>query len=84
MIDVTIIGLAAATLTTVSFLPQALQTFKTKKTKDLSLPMYSALTAGVFLWFIYGLYLGSLPIILANAVTFVLASCILFLKIKHG
>jgi MtN3 and saliva related transmembrane protein len=79
-----VIGLVAATLTTVSFLPQAIKTFKTKKTKDLSLPMYLALTVGVVLWLIYGLNIQSLPIILANAVTLVLSSCILFLKLKHG
>ena len=84
MIDVTVIGLIAAALTTGSFLPQAIKTFKTKKTKDLSLPMYLALTIGVFLWFIYGLYLQSAPIILANAVSFIFTASILFLKIKHG
>jgi len=84
MIDPTIIGLIAATLTTVSFLPQAIHTFRTRKTEGLSLPMYIALTTGVFLWFVYGLYLHSLPIILANSVTFIFASCILILKVKHG
>jgi MtN3 and saliva related transmembrane protein len=84
MIDYNVVGLVAATLTTISFLPQAIQTFKTKKTKDISLPMYLALTLGVCLWLIYGLYLQSLPIILANSITLVFASCILFLKIKHG
>ncbi len=84
MIDGTTIGLIAAFLTTVSFLPQALHTWKTKRTKDISLPMYATFTGGVFLWLIYGFYLGSLPIILANAVTLVLATCILTLKLKHG
>ena len=81
---ITILGLVAATLTTVSFLPQAVQTWKTKKTKDISLPMYATFTLGVFLWLIYGLLLKSLPIIAANVVTLILASCILILKIKHG
>jgi len=81
---VTILGLIAATMTTVSFLPQAIQTWKTKRTKDISLPMYATFTIGVFLWLIYGLFANSLPVIAANAVTLVLASCILFLKIKHG
>lgn len=81
---VEIIGLIAATLTTVSFLPQAIQTWKTKRTKDISLPMYLTFTIGVFLWLIYGLFIQSLPIIAANVVTLILASCILFLKLKHG
>lgn len=81
---ITILGLIAATLTTVSFLPQAIKTWQTKRTKDISLPMYATFTIGVFLWLVYGLFVNSLPIIFANAITLVLASCILFLKIKHG
>lgn len=78
------IGLIAAFCTTVSFLPQAMHTFKTRRTKDISLPMYMTLTFGVAMWFTYGLFLHSMPIILANGVTFIFASCILALKIKHG
>ena len=81
---ITVLGLIAASLTTISFLPQVIQTWKTKKTKDISLPMYATFTFGVFLWLIYGLFIKSLPIIGANTITLILASCILFLKIKHG
>jgi MtN3 and saliva related transmembrane protein len=84
MDKITILGLIAATLTTVSFLPQVIQTWKTKRTKDISFPMYLTITIGVFLWLIYGLFINSTPVIAANAVTLILASCILFLKIKHG
>lgn len=79
-----VIGLVAGMLTTISFLPQAVKIFQTKHTKDLSLPMYSALTIGVFFWLIYGIFLQSLSIILANSVTLIFASTILFLKIKYG
>ena len=79
-----IIGLIAAFCTTISFLPQVIHAFKTKSTKDISLPMYLTLTFGVLMWLIYGLFLHSLPIILANAVTFIFASAILVLKVKHG
>ena len=79
-----VIGLIAAFCTTISFLPQALQTTKTRHTKDISLPMYTVLTVGVCLWLIYGLFIHSTPVIAANAVTLVLASWILFLKLKHG
>ena len=78
------IGLIGACLTTLSFLPQVIQTWKTKRTKDISLPMYTTFTVGVFLWLIYGIFINSTPVIAANSVTLVLASCILFLKIKHG
>ncbi|MDA3928913.1 MAG: SemiSWEET transporter [Prolixibacteraceae bacterium] len=79
----TIIGLLAATLTTVSFIPQAIKVIKTKQTKDLSLTMYSAFTLGIFLWLIYGIMTKDAPIIVANVVTAILASIILIMKIKY-
>ena len=78
------IGLIAAICTTIAFLPQALHAFKSKRTKDISLPMYIILSLGLVLWFIYGLQIHSVPVILANAITFLFAFSILFLKIKHG
>lgn len=81
---VTLIGLIAATLTTVSFLPQVIKIWKTKSTKDISLGMYLTLTIGVFLWLVYGLLIKDIPIILANGVIFVLALSISILKAKYG
>jgi len=69
---VTAIGLVAATLTTLAFLPQVIKTWKSKSAEDLSLGTFSMICAGVFCWLIYGLLIGDLPIILANAVTLVL------------
>ena len=79
----TIIGLAAATCTTLSFVPQAVKIIKTKHAKDLSLPMYSILAAGIFLWLVYGILIKDLPIILANAIALLFTSTILVLKIKY-
>ena len=79
----TIIGLVAATCTTISFLPQAIRTIKTKHTKDLSLSMYLILTSGVFLWLVYGILVKDLPLIIANAITFAFTFTILILKIKY-
>ena len=80
---ITAIGLFAALLTTVAFLPQVIKTWKTKKTRDISFTMYIILVTGVFLWLIYGFLIKDLPLILANLVTLVLVSFILFLKIRH-
>jgi len=74
-------GYIGAALTTASFLPQAVFTLKTKDTHSLSLSMYSIFTLGVFFWLIYGLYLSDKAIILANAITFVLAALILYVKL---
>jgi MtN3 and saliva related transmembrane protein len=79
----TILGLTAATLTTIAFLPQMWQTWRTKSAKDVSYTMLITFMSGLFLWLIYGIYLQALPIILANGVTFVLNLIILWLKIKY-
>lgn len=75
------IGYIAATLTTASFVPQAWLTFKTRNVSGISLGMYSAFTLGVLLWLVYGLFLGAWPIVVANAITLVLAISILMMKL---
>jgi MtN3 and saliva related transmembrane protein len=77
------LGSAAALLTTVSFLPQAIRVIRTNDTQAISLIMYLMFTAGVGLWFLYGVAIGSMPVIAANAVTFVLAAIILTQKARH-
>ncbi len=77
-------GYLAATLTTISFIPQVVQVWRTKHTKDISLGMYSVFTAGIIVWLIYGLLLSSAPIIIANSITIVLAGSVLIMKLKYG
>jgi MtN3 and saliva related transmembrane protein len=77
-------GYLAAALTTLSFIPQVVQVWRTKHTKDISLGMYSVFTAGILVWLIYGLLLGSVPIIIANCITIVLAGSVLIMKLKYG
>ena len=77
---VELIGYCAAFLTTIAFVPQALQSWRTKDLSGISLGMYSLFTAGVGLWLVYGLIIEKWPLILANALTFALALSILFLK----
>jgi MtN3 and saliva related transmembrane protein len=78
-----IIGYLAACGTTISFLPQAIKTIQTKNTSGISLSMYGLFTAGTLLWLTYGILSGSLPVAIANAVTFVFASIILVYKIRY-
>ena len=80
--DVT--GTLAATLTTVSFIPQVWQVFKTRHTADISLAMYGLFTSGVALWLAYGLMLGAWPIIIANGITLLLAGMVLAMKLRYG
>ncbi len=83
MDNVTLIGLLAGALTTVAFFPQLHKAWTSKSTKDVSISMYIIFCAGIFLWLLYGIFIKSLPVILANAVTFVLAASILLLKIRY-
>lgn len=78
------IGSIAATLTTVSFIPQVWRVWTTRHTRDISLSMYIAFTGGVALWLLYGILLGSWPIIIANAITVCLAGAVLFMKLRFG
>jgi len=79
-----LIGSIAATLTTVSFIPQVWRVWTTRHTRDISLSMYIAFTGGVALWLLYGILLGSWPIIIANAITVCLAGAVLFMKLRFG
>jgi MtN3 and saliva related transmembrane protein len=79
----TLTGLAAAFCTTISFLPQALKTIRTRDTASISLSMYALFTLGTLLWFIYGLWTANLPVYIANGITLVLAVIILAYKLKY-
>jgi MtN3 and saliva related transmembrane protein len=80
----TLIGLSAATCTTVAFVPQALKAWRTRSTKDVSLSMFVLMVTGIVLWLIYGAILGDLPLLLANGATLGLAAAILACKLRFG
>ena len=79
-----LIGYIAAGCTTLSFLPQALHTFRTRDVSGISLGMYALFTTGVALWLVYGLLVSAWPVVAANAVTLVLALTILVMKLRYG
>jgi len=83
MTYIDIIGFMAAFGTTISFLPQAVKTIKTKDTSGISLSMYSLFTAGTFFWLLYGILSPSLPVAVANFITLIFASIILIYKIRY-
>ena len=74
MDNITLLGLLAAACTTIAFFPQVYKIYKTRSTRDLSLPMYIIFSIGTSLWLIYGVIINNLPIILANGITFI--SCV--------
>ncbi|WP_133499683.1 SemiSWEET transporter [Cognatilysobacter terrigena] len=78
------IGYVAASLTTLSVLPQAIKTIRTRDTSGISLGMYVVFTVGVACWFFYGIVLTSWPMIVSNLLTLGLSMTILVLKLRHG
>lgn len=81
-LEIEIIGLVAACLTTASFVPQVYKIWKTKSADGVSLTMFSMFLLGVILWLIYGILLGSVSMTIANIITAVLATIIIYYKIK--
>ena len=81
---VNIVGSAAATLTTICWLPQAFKILRTQDTAAISLMTYSVFAVGLALWLCYGILLGSWPIIGSNVVTLVPVIAIIMLKLRHG
>lgn len=84
MFHIELIGFTAALLTTISFVPQAWKVFRTRQTGDLSAGMFALFALGVGLWLVYGLFLESAPIIVANFITLILAGYILMMKLRYG
>ena len=80
---VMIIGLVAAALTVVAFLPQLMKVWKTRSTRDISLGMFSIFCVAVFLWFAYGILTSDPPVTIANLLVFVQALVILAFKVKY-
>lgn len=78
------IGIAAATLTTLCWLPQAIKVLRDKETQAFSLPAIATLMTGVLLWLAYGIAIGDLPLIGANGISLALMVPILVMKLRHG
>jgi MtN3 and saliva related transmembrane protein len=83
MFSLDALGYLAALCTTAAFVPQAVKTIRSKDTRSLSLGMYCLFTVGLFLWLLYGIYRRDPAIVLANAVTGVLALVILYHKVRN-
>lgn len=79
---VQLLGLTAGMLTTIAFLPQVIKTWRSRSAKDLSLGMFSLFCLGVAMWLAYGILVQDLPVIAANMLTLMLASTLLFFKLR--
>nr|WP_086940592.1 SemiSWEET transporter [Thaumasiovibrio occultus] len=81
--NITLLGSIAAVCTTFAYLPQVIKTIRTRDTRSISLYMYALMVFGVFCWFIYGYTVKDFPVMMANAITLLLSSVILLLKIRE-
>lgn len=79
-----LLGYTAATLTTVSFVPQVWRCFRTRDASGISLRMYVVFTLGIAAWLAYGIVLGEVPMMLANSLTLVLACAVLVMRLRYG
>ena len=79
-----IIGFVAAIFTTSAFLPQVYKTWKTKDVSGLSLPMLLIFFVGIIAWLVYGYFINSPSMIMANAITLVSAFLLIYFKLKYG
>jgi MtN3 and saliva related transmembrane protein len=77
------LGFVAAFCTTAAFIPQLVRVLRRRSARDVSLPTFLMFSVGVFLWLLYGLYIGSKPVIASNGVTLVLSVSILVLKLRY-
>lgn len=81
---ITFLGVTAGALTTTSFVPQVVKTWKTRHTKDISAFMFALLFLGILLWTVYGVMRRDLPVVLANGISLMLVSVMLVFKVRHG
>ena len=81
---VELIGYIGAFMTTAAFFPQTWQVIRTRDTRSISLAMYVLFTLGICFWLVYGVMIESLPVTIANTITLVLSSIILYMKMKEA
>ena len=83
-LQVELLGGLAALLTTLCWLPQTIRAIRHRDTASLSLVTFGAFSLGIFLWLLYGIMIGSWPVILANVFTLALNLVIVVQKLRHG
>ena len=77
-----LLGLAAGTISSVTFLPQVIRMWKTRSAKDLSLNTLSLLILGVSMWLAYGLLVADVAIIYTNSMVLAMSLTMLYFKFR--
>lgn len=76
-----ILGYAAGAVTTFTFLPQVIKTWKEKSAKNISLLMFVIAVTNEIMWIVYGILLNNWVIILTNSVLMVMALTMIYFKL---
>jgi len=76
-----VLGYCASAASGGAFLPQAIRALRSRRTHDLSLPSVALGAAGTLLWAIYGIWIGSGPIIVSNLIVMPFAVATLAVKL---
>jgi MtN3 and saliva related transmembrane protein len=79
-----VLGFAAACCSTLAFLPQVLKTWRSRSARDISLATFSVMITGSLLWMAYAWLQKDMPVLVTNAIIFVLGGTILYLKLRYG
>jgi MtN3 and saliva related transmembrane protein len=79
-----LLGMSAGLISSITFIPQVIKTWRSKSAKDISLLMFTFATASVIMWLIYGILINNIPIIFTNGTILVFSSLMLYFKFKYG
>lgn len=82
MSGVDILGYSAGAITSLTFLPQVIKTWKLKSARDISLLMFLIAALNEIMWIIYGALLDNWVIILTNIIVLTMALTMIFFKLR--
>ena len=81
--QIEIIGLIAATFTTVAFIPQVLKIWKNRDASGVSVSMYVIMLIGICIWLYFGILIGSIAVVTANIISGILQLSIIIFAFTH-
>lgn len=84
MTAIQLLGMAAGSISAITFLPQVIKTWKTKKADDISLLMFTFATVSVIMWLVYGIILRDIPIIYTNSLVLICSLIMLYFKFRYS
>jgi MtN3 and saliva related transmembrane protein len=83
MTGVDILGYSAGFITSLTFLPQVIKTWKEKSAKDISLMMFVIAAVNEVMWIVYGVLIDKPVIILTNAIVLAMSLIMIYLKLRY-